>query len=128
MNLPPEMLAKWLPCWIEFADAAMAAGLEPKAEPVALSALADRAADWPSPFGQKRDQYVGAVLIWSAKAFCKQDSGVMRQTLEGLLKEAVLAFKARLARAVEERPALTPPAPVLRFRPRRDIDDVDDEG
>jgi hypothetical protein len=134
MSMPtPEVVAAWLPKWHELIDAALASAADPAAEPVALRDLADRAAGdhkhvgaWPSPFSQQRDQYVGAALIWTAKAFARQGSGPMRQTLADALHANAMAFKARLARAVEARPALVPPAPVLRFRPRRDIDDVDD--
>lgn len=122
--LPAELVRKWLPDWQRFAELAAAAALDPAEEPGELAALALRAEQWPSPFGHKRDQYVGAVLIWAAKAYCRQDSIAMRTTLEGVLREAALAFQGRLARVSEA----AGPAPVLPLRrPRRDIDDMPED-
>jgi hypothetical protein len=135
--LPAELVARWLPDWRAFAEAALQAAQAPKGEPVQLAAMAERADKWPTPFGQKRDQYVGAMLIWAAKAFCRQDSAVMRETLAGALLETALAFKGRLERAarslkepIAPSPATATASQVLDFqqrRRRRDIDDVDDE-
>lgn len=128
-GIPPSHLARWLPDWRELGELALTAAQDPHAEPVRLMVVADRASDWPSPFTHKRDQYVGAVLIWSAKAFCRQDSQAMRATLDGVLLEAALAFKGRLERAAAalQAPAPQAAAPIPFRRPyRADIDDKPD--
>lgn len=122
---------RWLPRWRELIDAALAAANAPFEDPNQLKALADLAAGqyghrdsgWVIPLPNKADMWVGRALIGVAQAFCRQPSGLMRQTLAEVLQGATIALVARLARNL---PEFNQPVPVLPLRRRRDIDDAED--
>lgn len=139
--LPPDILARWLPRWRALAESAQLAAREPESDHHAQQAmdLAEAATaqvgGWGSPFTDKRDQYVGAALLWASKAYGRQGSEAMRHTLAPALEHLALAFLARLERAaakLEPRNdtadalALTVAAVVPLRRRRADIDDPED--
>lgn len=138
--LPLKIIAQWLPRWRSLAQSAQAATAAPDSDARAeqLLDLAEAAVaqlgGWASPFGDKRDQYVGAAMIWLAKAYGQQRTAAMRETLAPALEQLALAFLARLERAAAKlEPSATdgvdaaaPIAAVIPLRRRRDIDDMDD--